>query len=90
MTVKFTSDAEVERVNNSRKVSWELYQTYSLPEVVHKAVEMGWAEKKVQVRAEHINGEEYLYTIEPFERDCSCPSILRYSEYAPERETIEY
>lgn len=78
-SIKLTSDAERERVANAhrlRKSKWELLKTFSLVEAVRYARDNGWKEKKVQVRRE---GEEFF--VEPFERDCRCPHILKYSDY---------
>lgn len=86
--IKTTQEAELDRINARVKPSWGLFQSFSLAETVHKAVELGWAEKKVQVRAE-CNKGEFIYTIEPFERDCNCPSLLKYADYAPERSSNE-
>lgn len=69
-----------------QKAHWELFKTRNLVEAVHKAKDLGWAEKKVQVKGIQVGvdneGDEIIeYTIEPFERDCSCPNILKYVDY---------
>lgn len=86
--IRTTQEAEIERINSRAKPTWELFQSFSLAEIVHKAIELGWADKKVQVRAGSLNGEPF-YSIEPFEKDCGCSSILRYIDYAPERSSSE-
>jgi len=68
--------------NKAQSRKWAIFTSYSIVETVHKARDMGWAEKKVQVRAE----EDYAtgirtYSIEPFEKECKCPSILIYDDY---------
>lgn len=78
--VQTTQQAEIDRVELSRK-PWALHASNSLAEIAHKARDMGWKEKKVQVRAEHVLEDSYTYFIEPFERDCNCPSILKYSDF---------
>lgn len=68
--------------NKSQRKKWALFSSDNLVETVHKAMDMGWAEKKVQVRAEedNVTGKQ-TYSIEPFEKECSCPSILKYEDY---------
>ena len=61
-------------------MSWELYSTTKYEEALEKAVELGWADKVVQVRVEFIDTVAHYY-IEPFEKDCSCPHILKYNEH---------
>lgn len=70
------------------KSSWTIYETTSLVEAVHTARDNGWYEKIVQVRSE-IYGcyGELIYYIEPFEKECSCPNILRYSDFFDPPET---
>ena len=58
-------------------MGWEYFTSINFAEVTEKAKEMGWKNKKVQVRVE-FEGEVAHYYIEPFERDCSCPDILNY------------
>lgn len=48
--------------------------------MLDKAVELGWKDKKVQVRVEFIDVTAH-YHIEPFEKDCKCRHILKYSEH---------
>ncbi len=68
-----------------RKITWELFQSTDYHDVINKAVELGWADKKVQIRL-NTEGAETVYSIEPFERDCSCPSILTYERvFGPQR-----
>lgn len=58
---------------------WEYYTSYNYADVIQKAKEMGWKEKAVQVRLE-VDGEKVLYLIEPWERDCTCPTMLNYKK----------
>jgi hypothetical protein len=80
MGVEFTQDAEVRRVLEP-KPTWELFSSTSLVQALHKARDMGWKNKEIQVRAEKLGTDRMNYIIEPFERDCECPNILRYSDY---------
>jgi hypothetical protein len=87
MGVIFTAEAEQRRTeamqeNRAKKsASWEYLTTFSLVEATHFARDMGWQKKKVQVRATRINESEWEYTVEPFEKDCSCPNILKFKDY---------
>lgn len=81
MSVKLTSEAEKERVANRPKPTWGLYSGTSLPDVLHRAKDMGWFEGKVQVRAEQTASDMVTYIIEPHEKNCHCPSILRYADF---------
>ena len=74
--------------NKAQRAKWELFKSNSLVETVHKAQEMGWAEKKVQVRGVQTGPERYEYSIEPFEKDCGCSNILKYEDYKREEETL--
>lgn len=68
--------------NKIQRKAWALFTSNRLVETVHKARDMGWAEKKVQVRAEEDNATGIqTYSIEPFEKECNCPSILKYDDY---------
>lgn len=60
--------------------SWAYLITTSYAEMLDKAVELGWKDKNVQVRVEFIDTTAYYY-IEPFEKDCECRHILKYSEH---------
>jgi hypothetical protein len=85
MGVVFTAEAEKRRVEaaknmRAKKVSWDMLRTSSMAEATRYARDHGWKQKKVQVRAERT-GMEYEYVVEPFEKDCSCPNILKYSDY---------
>lgn len=82
MGVKFTQDAEVDRVRDgfSSIPSWGLMSSTSLVQALHFARKNGWKEKTVQVRTEMI-GTDLTYFVEPFERDCNCPNILKYADY---------
>lgn len=80
MGVQFTADAEKERLA-ARKRRWELLTTTSIVQALHFARDNGWKEKKVQVRSVQIDDQVVEYTVEPFEQDCSCPNILKYTDY---------
>ena len=81
--IRFSKDVELERLKNivKPKPSWELLRTKSIALALHKARELDWANKKVQVRVEQVAEDMVEYIIEPFEHDCTCPSILRYEDY---------
>lgn len=85
MSVMFTAEAEKRRQKAAQKrraaLTWELLKTFSLAEAAHFARENGWKEKKVQVRAVYSSGSETEYYVEPYETNCSCPNILKYSDY---------
>lgn len=77
--VIFTGDAEkrrTKRAQKARKAKWELLITESEQEATTFAKENGWADKKVQVRRSGI-----YFTVEPFEKDCTCPDILKFNDY---------
>lgn len=81
MPVKFTADAEKERIAQKSVPTWGLYSGTSLPDVLHRARDMGWFEAKVQVRAEGTASDVTTFIIEPYEEGCGCSGILRYSDY---------
>lgn len=81
MSVQLTSEAEKERIRNKSKPTWGLFRGVSIVEALHFARDNGWAEKKVQVKVERIGADIVEYVVEPFERDCKCPSLLRYEDY---------
>jgi hypothetical protein len=61
---------------------WEYLMTTNYREAIDKAVELGWREKQVQVRVEFRDTVAH-YFIEPWEKDCACPHILRYADHGP-------
>ncbi len=82
MRVLLTGDAE--RIRNANKKppkTWEHLITENLVEAVHTARDLGWGQKKVQVKAIRTGEDIYTYFVEPFEGDCRCPGILKYSDY---------
>lgn len=62
-------------------MTWEYFSTTKYEEALTKAKEMGWKDKIVQVRVEFRDTIAY-YLIEPFEKDCSCPHILKYNDHS--------
>lgn len=79
MKVEFTQDVEKRRVQQNRQLqgtTWQLASTTSLVEAVRKARDLGWKDKEVQVRK-----EGYTYYVEPFEKECGCPNMLKYEDY---------
>lgn len=78
MSVRFTSEAEKLR---PKKSSWSLLETRSIVEAVHKAKELGWSDKKVQVRYERIDDDSEIYYVEPYEKGCGCRGMLKYKDY---------
>jgi hypothetical protein len=54
------------------KVRWDLFRSFDLEETKRKALELGWAENRVQVR-KVFDG----YIVEPFD-NCDCPQIIRF------------
>jgi hypothetical protein len=85
MGVRFTQDAENERIKNAQRLrarpQWELLITTSLVEAVRYARDHGWKDKQVQVKRYGQNYTNFEYHVEPFEKDCSCPQLLRYKDY---------
>lgn len=85
MSVKLTGEAEKERISNAAhartKPTWEHFRTLSIVEAVHKARDMGWAEKAVQVRTEQIKSDQFEFIIEPYEEGCGCRGLLKYSNF---------
>ena len=84
MRIRFTKDVEKERVEKQKEThynsTWEYYSGTSLVEALHKARDMGWKDKKVQVR--HIKSEEGItYFVEPYEQGCGCHGILKYGDF---------
>lgn len=78
-----SSDFERRRMLNKkeqRKSFWSILETTSLVEAVHSARDRGWNDKKVQVRSERY-GDSVKYYVEPFEKDCGCPNILKYADF---------
>lgn len=61
-------------------MAWEYFTSTKYDDTIREAVKLGWKEKKVQVRVE-FRGEEAHYFIEPWEKDCECRHILKYSEH---------
>jgi hypothetical protein len=80
MRVELTSDVEARRIND-KKPTWGLFSSTSLVAAVHKAKELGWKDKKVQVRLEPPIDGIFSYVVEPYERDCNCPNMLKYSDF---------
>lgn len=78
MGVKLMQEAENERLAN-RNLTWEYFSSDNYEETIHKAKDMGWKERRVQVKV-LTNGEKVTYMIEPFERDCECPNLLNYDK----------
>lgn len=85
MSVKLTQEAENDRVANAQRLraaqTWEYLRTTSLVEAVHFARDNGWKNKKVQVKAYPINDMEIEFFVEPYEKNCHCPNLLKYSDY---------
>jgi hypothetical protein len=87
MGVLFTADAEKRRQaaiieqRAKKATTWELFKSTSIVESLQFAKEHGWKKKKVQVRVVEIALDEQEFYVEPFEKDCSCPNILKYSDY---------
>lgn len=82
----------IEERAKKQKTKWELYKTESLVDVVKRATNLGWAENKVQVKGYQkgisVEGPIMEYVIEPYEKDCGCSSLLKYSDYARIEETL--
>lgn len=61
-------------------MSWEYYKTTVYDNAIAKAKQLGWKEKRVQIRVE-FQGMTAHYYIEPWEMDCVCPHILKYDQH---------
>lgn len=81
MEILIGQQIEDKRVEEKRKLTnstWEYYTTDNYQEAIKTAKDMGWKDKTIQLRVEVIDNKVY-YKVEPFERDCSCPNIIKYS-----------
>src|ERR1044071_916710 len=88
MNIKFSAEVEKEEQELRRKMheekkkpSWEVFRSGSIVEAVHKARELGWADKKVQVRKDVIAKDTIDYVIEPYEEGCRCRNVLHYDDF---------
>ena len=63
------------------KPRWEYMHSENLEEAVARAIELGWADNKVQVKKYQITPSIVSYYIEPFEQDCNCPNLLKYEDF---------
>ena len=97
MTVKFSIEVEKEEQELRKKLreahkkpKWEMFRTGSLVEVVHKARELGWADKKVQVKRDIIAKDTVDYVIEPYEEGCRCRNLLYFDDFFLREETSGY
>jgi hypothetical protein len=84
--IKFTRDVEKTRIEEAKKSresknTWEYIKTSSIVEAVRKARDMGWAENKVQVKEYKVADDQVEFHVEPFERDCGCKGLLKYSDF---------
>lgn len=80
MSVELSHTAEAKRAK-SKVPTWGLLSSTSLPRALHFARDNGWFEGKVQVRGEQTASDVITYIVEPFEKECGCPNILRYADY---------
>ena len=84
MSVRFTSEVEKERMANLNRMddrAWEYFKTTSLVKAARAAREMGWKENEVQVKGTQIAEDVVEYSVEPYEKDCGCPGLLKYSDF---------
>lgn len=59
---------------------WEIVSSTNYDYITRRALELGWAEKKVQLKKyETRDGPQY--GVEPFEIDCRCPNLIKYEDY---------
>lgn len=80
MNIQLSSEIEKKNLEEKTKPSWELYSGPSIVEAVRQAKDMGWKQKKVQVRYEEgVNG--ITYYIEPYEKGCGCRGLLKYRDF---------
>lgn len=64
------------------KTTWEYMNSDSWETITKRALELGWAENKVQIKKYYLTPEVTHYYIEPYEQDCDCPNLVRYEDYA--------
>jgi hypothetical protein len=69
--------------NNERKPSWEYAKYTDYNAAAAKATELGWYDRKVQIRKVRGQYGEFEYFIEPYEYGCQCGGIMR----APRKHT---
>jgi hypothetical protein len=66
-----------------RKPVWEIFSSTELDITAARAVELGWAENKVQVR-KTLHDDVRYYMIELYD-GCDCPMMVKYdSKYIGE------
>lgn len=65
------------------KPTWHILKSTDEAYVREVAMAKGWLEHKVQVRTMRDRGKTW-WLIEPFEKDCNCPSIIRPPHNAPQ------
>lgn len=80
MNIQFSSELERKRLQESIKVKWDLYTGTSLVKAVRMARDMGWKDKKVQVRYEKSE-DTITYYVEPYEKGCGCQGLLKYKDF---------
>lgn len=60
---------------------WEYASSEDLDFIIQEAVRLGWKDNQVQVKRYQDDKGKYTFYIEPYEEDCSCPSLLKYEDY---------
>lgn len=85
MEIYFSKDQEQKRVLKVQKdravrKTWEFITTTNIVEALRVARDLGWKDKKVQVR---MNKEDEVveYVVEPYEAGCGCTGLLKYDQY---------
>ena len=82
MGVQFTKDVEKAGYKKlPKRNTWEYFRSESLVEAVHFARDMGWGEKKVQVKAVRTGEDVFEYYVEPYEEGCGCKGLLKYDDF---------
>ena len=81
MGVEFTRDVAKRHMEQARKARWEFYAGPSVVEAARTARDMGWADKKVQVRFVKQEDNTVLYYVEPYEKGCGCKGLLKYKDF---------
>lgn len=82
MNIQLTSEVERKRLEErTLKPVWEFYSGHSIVEAARTARDMGWKQKKVQVRYVEDDSGVVTYFVEPYEKGCGCRGLLKYKDF---------
>ena len=57
---------------------WEMAAGTNMQKILKMAYDMQQEGKKVQVRRYEDPMKGWIYAIEPYERDCNCPGLIKF------------